>query len=409
MIVAEKGRLWRWIRTLALGGLCLFPVSQALAARIFWADQTTGEIASSKLDGTQPSPVLNTFSPRGLAVDTVGREMFWAIDEPRVPIGFTGEIDRAGLDGQNITEVALDLPDPFHVEFESAGNWVYWTDRFTMSIRRAHPDGSENEEIVPDVESPSGLAVDSTNGRIYWSEHSTDPESNPIHSATLEGTDVMTFDTGRNLPYDLAVDALRGKVYWSFINPDIDGLYAGFIQQANLDFSDEEPVAAGLGGPRALAIDAAAGKLYWTDWNEVTGEKGRIQRSDLDGQNRQDLIMDLVTPFGLALDLLRVPGDANDDDLVNLADFNILKANFGTGSLVTQGDFNASLSVDLEDFNILKENFGAGQSVSVLEPGSVTLATIAVGSLLGVFGAPLRRRRGVYFNFLPSTPSSSEM
>jgi hypothetical protein len=54
-----------------------------------------------------------------------------------------------------------------------------------------------------------------------------------------------------------------------------------------------------------------------------------------------------------------LPGDANGDDRVNLADFNILAANFGqTGRGVHTGDFNFDGVVNLSDFNLLASRFG---------------------------------------------------
>ena len=52
------------------------------------------------------------------------------------------------------------------------------------------------------------------------------------------------------------------------------------------------------------------------------------------------------------------PGDANADGKVDLTDFGILKANFGSGTTAAQGDFNGDAKVDLTDFGILKDNFG---------------------------------------------------
>ncbi|MEM1013074.1 MAG: Ig-like domain-containing protein, partial [Planctomycetota bacterium] len=52
-------------------------------------------------------------------------------------------------------------------------------------------------------------------------------------------------------------------------------------------------------------------------------------------------------------------GDANFDRTVDLADFGILRANFGsTNSLFAQGDFNYDGSVDLADFGLLRSSFG---------------------------------------------------
>jgi hypothetical protein len=62
-------------------------------------------------------------------------------------------------------------------------------------------------------------------------------------------------------------------------------------------------------------------------------------------------------------------GDANHDRRVNLADFNILAANFGTagGALFGQADFNYDGNVNLQDFNILAGRFG-----SMLDGGTIT-------------------------------------
>ncbi|MEL7237337.1 MAG: S8 family serine peptidase, partial [Planctomycetota bacterium] len=51
-------------------------------------------------------------------------------------------------------------------------------------------------------------------------------------------------------------------------------------------------------------------------------------------------------------------GDANRDRTVNLADFLVLRQNFGSGSLFSEGDFNYDGAVDLQDFLLLRGNFG---------------------------------------------------
>ena len=61
-------------------------------------------------------------------------------------------------------------------------------------------------------------------------------------------------------------------------------------------------------------------------------------------------------------------GDANRDRKVDLADFVILRNNFGQpGSVFSQGDFNYDGNVDLSDFVILRNNFG--QSVDDPDEG----------------------------------------
>ena len=91
----------------------------------------------------------------------------------------------------------------------------------------------------------------------------------------------------------------------------------------------------------------------------------------------------------------RIPGDANDDGAVDLQDFGLLKANFGTTSGATwgQGDFNGDGAIDLQDFGLLKANFGTGGEGeaggrNIPEPATLFVMTAAGLPML------LRRRRG---------------
>lgn len=80
----------------------------------------------------------------------------------------------------------------------------------------------------------------------------------------------------------------------------------------------------------------------------------------------------------------RPPGDANNDGVVDLADFGTLKANFGVApALRWEGDFSADGRVDLQDFGILKDGFGA-RAGAVSEPATGVLVAIALFFLLGV-------------------------
>ncbi len=57
----------------------------------------------------------------------------------------------------------------------------------------------------------------------------------------------------------------------------------------------------------------------------------------------------------LSLGLLR-EGDANDDDVVDIADFSVLRSIFGTAD--PRADFNQDGIVDIVDFSLLRTNFG---------------------------------------------------
>jgi hypothetical protein len=96
------------------------------------------------------------------------------------------------------------------------------------------------------------------------------------------------------------------------------------------------------------------------------------------------------TPAYFALDdllLSTAPGDANGDDQVDLADFGILKANFGAAGAIGQGDFVRDGRIDLGDFGVLKANFGGAAAVP--EPSALVLMALAVAG----WGAAVARRR----------------
>jgi hypothetical protein len=111
--------------------------------------------------------------------------------------------------------------------------------------------------------------------------------------------------------------------------------------------------------------------------------------------------------FGLAWSVPDSPflaGDANLDGRVDLSDFGALKANLGTGNLLSQGDFDLDRDVDLNDFGLLKANFGqsAGmQLIAAPEPPTGVLAVVGMLALAGFF-------RGAMVRLQPNLPIRPE-
>ena len=103
----------------------------------------------------------------------------------------------------------------------------------------------------------------------------------------------------------------------------------------------------------------------------------------------EDEINDLRFP-----DRLDVAGDANDDGVVDLADYELIQANSFQADPIGDprlGDVNLDRFVDFDDFRIWKASFldaGAEAASSVPEPSS---AMLLVG--FAVLGAVARRRR----------------
>jgi len=80
-------------------------------------------------------------------------------------------------------------------------------------------------------------------------------------------------------------------------------------------------------------------------------------------------------------------GDANIDGKVNLADFTVLKANFGSAGGWSSGNFNEDTVVNLADFTILKAEFGNSHpdalgGAAVPEPATMALMAFSALGLL---------------------------
>lgn len=60
-------------------------------------------------------------------------------------------------------------------------------------------------------------------------------------------------------------------------------------------------------------------------------------------------------------------GDANNDNVTSVQDFNILRATFGKAQgdpgYDARADFNGDISISITDFNLLRGNFGLGGAV----------------------------------------------
>ena len=109
-------------------------------------------------------------------------------------------------------------------------------------------------------------------------------------------------DTGNNCSDAVSVTVAAvtppatgtSKLYWTDWG-------TGKIQRSDLDGSNVEDLVSGTGlnGPDGLALDVSGGKMYWTNVGT-----NKIQRADLDGSNVEDLVTSgLSVPYGLALDV----------------------------------------------------------------------------------------------------------
>jgi len=87
-------------------------------------------------------------------------------------------------------------------------------------------------------------------------------------------------------------------MYWT----DIDFINdTAKIQRSDLDGNNvEDLITSNLVSPEDIALDTTSGKLYWTD---TDGETGNILFSNLDCTDEENLVVGLVQPSSIALSL----------------------------------------------------------------------------------------------------------
>jgi DNA-binding beta-propeller fold protein YncE len=286
---------------------------------------------------------------------------------------------RSDLDGQNVETVATDSTGfVVDVALDTANQFVYWSNPGTDTVRRVGLGGGEAQTVVgmAPFDVSYGLAVDAAGQKLYWTETGALGGGNIVRG-NLDGTQpaaVVPDQIGS--PLFVAVDDSAGWLYWTAGGDDV-GMGKRFAR-AHLDGSAPETLIDGQTG-NSLVLDLVGNRMLWTTLDAV-------KSANVDGSDIQTLFQTPgASAYALAIDN-SVPGDANGDRLVNLDDFGLLKANFGSGSRRSQGDFNADHQVDLSDFGVLKQKFGSGGAAAVPEPATVLLA------LLAAAGAWLRRR-----------------
>ena len=204
--------------------------------------------------------------------------------------------------------------------------------------------------------------------------------------------------------YDYGRDRGRtvtgGYVYRGDENTALNGTYffADFFDDAN----GNAPI-------RALKYDGTAVTRFTDYAGRIAADVGSIHSIAAFGEDNAGNLY-VVDIGGEVFRLLpAIDGDANFDDVVNLADFGVLREHFNeTGAAVDweDADFNLDGSVNLADFGILRASFGDSRTgpgaagVSAADwaaldafAAQVPEPSAAAAALLGAGGALLARRR----------------
>ncbi|QDU70503.1 dockerin type I domain-containing protein [Mucisphaera calidilacus] len=276
--------------------------------------------------------------------------------------------------------------------FDAAGNMYLYEDRSDQVIKVTTEGAlsvfltkAELQGIVGDASLSSyvsgGLAFDD-NDNFFWtlsgsSFTSSNNARGSIYQRASDGTLSQALPQEEIVPVSRS-DPFFGADYAAFNDLILgaDGLLYLYERgnDALLRFDPDDPIetlervldtsqllAGGMSSENINDFSVYGAKLTWTSFVANDGI------------------------YGITLDVPDVlPGDANEDGVVDLLDLSILASNFDgsdTPYATSEGDFNGDGLVDLLDLSILAANFSSGDSVpapGTLITGMIGLAVLTV-------------------------------
>jgi hypothetical protein len=303
--------------------------TNAVAGRLFFLDANPignvvnffldaqpigGKVISVKPDGTDPQTVVAGLHriPDGIQVDLAAGHIYWS--NMGVPMFNDGSIQRADLDGRNITTL-VPVGATFtakQLKLDGKNGKLYWSDREGMRVMRANVDGSNIETLIEAGHSEAdrldpmnwcvGIAVDTDRGHIYWTQKGPDNANKgrifranlaiPKGESPASRSDVKQLFVGLPEPIDLDLDLASRMIYWSDRGNPPRG---NSISRASMDSNAKQPeiLVTGLHEGIGLVLDVEGDRMFFTDLS------GSVYRARLDGSEKKELLSSQGTLTGI--------------------------------------------------------------------------------------------------------------
>ncbi|ERL86348.1 hypothetical protein D910_03756 [Dendroctonus ponderosae] len=157
------------------------------------------------------------------------------------------------------------------------------------SMSATLPDGKNIVNIRNKGINPEGIAYDWTQQKVYW----TDSANRSIYAMNLNGSELVMI-TRVERPRAIVIDPCNGTLFYTdwgkfgAAGKILRTTMAGSLKRVVIDKK--------LAQPSGLAIDFDERMLYWTD-----AVREKIERSDLDGKNREILVAATIYPFSITV------------------------------------------------------------------------------------------------------------
>lgn len=189
---------------------------------VFWVDRHAKEI---KMASIPPSDVTrkkreeslktvlsNLLDPRGVAVDWVGRNLYWTDGGDWA---HNNVIMVSTLEGRKKrTLFRTGLNEPYDIAVEPLSGRVFWTELgIKPRISGASMDGKNKFNLVDSaIQWPTGITIDYPSQRLYWA----DPKAKTIESINMNGKDrFLVYHTDDNAAKPYKLEVFEDKLYFT--------------------------------------------------------------------------------------------------------------------------------------------------------------------------------------------------
>jgi sugar lactone lactonase YvrE len=288
------------------------------AGRLFFLDLGGGRVFSANPDGSDLKTIVKEGRklPDGVVVDAAAGHIYWT--NMGNPSANDGSIDRADLDGGNITTI---IPvggtfTPKQLQLDKKNGKLYWCDREGMRVMRANLDGSNIETLVQTGHGDAdrrdarrwcvGIALDVEGGELYWTQKGNDNAGEGrIFRTNLEipkgqdpasRQDIEILFDGLPEPIDLDIDLEKRIMYWTDRGDPPRG---NTVNRAPMDAppgigKEPEIIFTHLMEGIGLALDPNGERMFVTDF------AGSVYSASLDGTNKKTLLVAQGNLTGIA-------------------------------------------------------------------------------------------------------------
>jgi sugar lactone lactonase YvrE len=277
-------------------------------ARLYFLDLSAGRILTSNPDGSDLKTIVNEGRklPDGIVVDVARGHIYWTnMGNPKAN---DGTIDRADLDGTNVTNIVPSGATwtPKQLQLDAKNRKLYWSDREGMRVMRANLDGSNIETLVETGHGDAdrldarnwcvGIAVDVNGGKFYWTQKGNDNAGEGrIFRASLEVPKGQTPANRKDIevlydnlpePIDLDLDLGNRLIYWTDRGDPPRGNTVNRAAMDAVPGKRKEPeivfnhLMEGIG----LSLDLENKRMFLTDLG------GSVYSANLDGSNKKNIV-----------------------------------------------------------------------------------------------------------------------